>query len=326
MLLLCHESKAVAIVVQQRQNNLLLTLIEGIKMKKFILAIFILLGIGTGVIACTPQNNNASAKNTTIVKQTNRYYDDISTKTWYVKNGKEHIFGYIYQPKNFSGKKKVAILSHGLNGNFKEMKPYAKNLAHHGYLTYAFDYPGGGSKTKSTGLKTTQMSLFTEEKDLLAVIKAISQRNDVRKNKILLVGGSQGGAVSALTASRHPQQIGALALMYPAFSITDYAQSAFRNYSDVPQTVNLFGFKLGKIYFKHLFDMDLTKLATKFTGPVLIVHGKQDIVVPYQYSRTAAHNFKNAELKLLPHAGHDFTGASRAKVIKYLDHFIKKLH
>lgn len=37
------------------------------------------------------------------------------------------------------------------------------------------------------------------------------------ESPILLVGTSQGGTVSALTASRHPKNIGALALMYPAF-------------------------------------------------------------------------------------------------------------
>lgn len=257
--------------------------------------------------------------------ESNHYYAAIFKKQWSVENGKERIFGYLYQPRNARGKLKIAILSHGLNGNYQEMEPYAENLAHHGYLAYAFDFPGGGLHVRSTGRKTTQMSLFSEEKDLLAAMKATYTLPQAQQQKILLVGSSQGGAVSALTASRHPQHVAALALMYPAFSITADAQAAFKNYSYVPKTIDLMGFKLGRVYFKHLFNMDLTKAATKFSGPVLIIHGKQDQIVPIHYSRITARNFKNANLKILPHAGHGFSGHNRQKAISYLDQFIKKL-
>lgn len=301
-------------------------------MKKFFLSIFILLSVILAATACGNKRTHLSAPTNKIKLQTQKpaksihYYSLISKKQWYVTNGKEKIFGYLYQPQDVHGKLKTAILSHGLNGNYQEMEPYAENLAHHGYLAYAFDFPGGSFEKRSTSRKTTQMSLFSEENDLLAIMKAIYTLHQAQHKKILLVGGSQGGAVSALAASRHPQHVAALALMYPAFSITADAQAAFKNYSYVPKTVDLMGFKVGRIYFKHLLNMDLTKAATKFTGPVLIVHGKKDPVVPIHYSRVAARNFKKANLKTLPHAGHDFTGKNRKKAISYLDQFIKKLN
>lgn len=139
------------------------------------------------------------------------------------------------------------------------------------------------------------------------------------------MGASQGGAVSALTASRHPKNIGALALMYPAFSITANAQQQFSSYADVPANVDLFGFNLGRVYFKKLFNMNITKTATKFNGPVLIVHGQQDDIVPIRYPREAAHNFKHAQFKVLPEAGHDFAGNDRSQAIQYMDNFVNKL-
>lgn len=249
----------------------------------------------------------------------------IYTKTWHIKNGRETIYGHIHMPKNYKGKMKVAILSHGLGGNYEQMEPYAKNLAHKGYFTFTYDFPGGSIGGQSIGRKSTQMSIFTEERDLLAVIKAVSNRQDVIRNHILLVGASQGGAVSALTASRHSKNIDALVLMYPAFSITANAQRQYKSYNDVPKEVDLFGFSLGKIYFKHLFNMDITQAATKFSGPVLIVHGQQDDIVPIHYSRQAAHNFKYAQFKVLPNAGHDFAGDDRNQAIKYMDNFVNKL-
>ena len=105
-----------------------------------------------------------------------------------------------------------------MGGNYQELENYARNLAKKGYLAYAFDFPGGSSNGQSKGLSQTQMSIYTEEQDLLAIIKVLRHRNDVDKNNVLLVGGSQGGVVSALTASQHSAYIKGLALMYPAIS------------------------------------------------------------------------------------------------------------
>ncbi|KRL91514.1 alpha beta superfamily hydrolase [Lactobacillus kalixensis DSM 16043] len=151
------------------------------------------------------------------------------------------------------------------------------------------------------------------------------KRNNVQKNGILLVGASQGGAVSALTASRHPRHIGALALMYPAFSITADAQARYSSYSQVPNRPDIFGITVGKAYYRGLFDMDLTHDATKFNGPVLIVHGQADDTVPIRYSRQAQHNFRNATLKEIPNARHGFSGADLNRSIKYMDDFVDNL-
>lgn len=128
-----------------------------------------------------------------------------------------------------------------------------------------------------------------------------------------------------MTASRHPKHISALVLMYPAFSITDDAKSQYHSYTQVPNHPELFGIPLGKIYYKNLSKMDITKAATKFSGPVLIVHGEDDDIVPVRYARKANNNFKNSTLEVLPNAGHDFDGRDRKQAIEYMDQFINKL-
>lgn len=281
----------------------------------------LLISILLFTVACTQQSRHSNANSSN-----DQTYSQISSQVWRIRNGKEIIYGHIYRPKNYREKKmRVAILSHGFGGTEDQMKPYAKNLAHRGYFTYVYDFPGGSLDGKSTGRKTTEMSIFTEEADLLKIIQAVRQRNDVQKNNILLVGASQGGAVTALTASRHPKHISALVLMYPAFSITDNAKSRYHSYTQVPNHPELFGIPLGKTYYKNLFKMDITKAATKFSGPVLIVHGEQDDIVPVRYARKANNNFKNSTLKVLPNAGHDFDGSDRKQAIEYMDQFINKL-
>ncbi|RRK09951.1 hypothetical protein D1831_09965 [Lactiplantibacillus garii] len=111
-----------------------------------------------------------------------------------VRHNKEKIVGHLYTAKTNVKHRPIAIISHGLGGNYQELEAYARRLAKRGYLAYAFDFPGGSTNGQSTGLKQTQMSIYTEEQSLLAVITALRSRKDVDKNNVLLVGGSQGAS------------------------------------------------------------------------------------------------------------------------------------
>ncbi|MGQ4557970.1 alpha/beta hydrolase family protein [Levilactobacillus hammesii] len=239
----------------------------------------------------------------------------------------EQIYGHLYSPKHSTQKKlPVAIVSHGLGGNYQELAGYARQLARHGYLAYAFDFPGGSSGGESSGVSQTEMSIYTEARDLLGVINALTQRQDAQTGKVLLVGGSQGAVVSALLASQHPEKIRALALMYPAFSITHDAQRKYRSMKSVPATTNVFGFTVGRSYYRGLLKTNITKSATQFTGPVLLVHGGNDDIVPIKFAREAAQNFKNAQFHELPTAGHGFEGVDQKKAYRLLDKFTEKLN
>lgn len=56
-------------------------------------------------------------------------------------------------------------------------------------------------KGKSDG-NTTDMSVLTEVKDLEAVIEYAESKTYTNSSKILLMGCSQGGFVSAITAAK----------------------------------------------------------------------------------------------------------------------------
>lgn len=235
----------------------------------------------------------------------------------------ERIYGHLYTPKKKTRKLPVAIVAHGLGGNYQELGGYARHLASRGYMAYAFDFPGGTTDGKSTGVKQTQMSVRTEERDLVAVINRITARKAAQSRQVLLVGGSQGGVVSALTASDHPNLVKRLALMYPAFSITHDAQARYPNGQAVPQTTDIFGFTVGRAYYRPLLQMDVTKTATRYAGPVLIVHGSADSVVPIRYVKQASRQFKHSQFHELKGAGHGFEGKDQDKALHFLDQFIQ---
>lgn len=88
--------------------------------------------------------------------------------------------------------------------------------------------------------------------------------------------------------------------------------------------MNLFGFTVGKAYFEKLFKFNLLRSATKYHGPVLLLHGTDDIIVPETYSEKAAKKFKHAQLYKFKHAGHDFKGKYQKCAFTLIDNFLEK--
>lgn len=246
----------------------------------------------------------------------------IKVTTLWITEGQERLYGRLYQPTQ-TGKKPVVLLSHGFGGNHTQLASYARAFAQRGYLAYAFDFAGGSTDSRSTG-STMKMSVFTEQQDLAAVLKQFRQRADVDPQRIFLVGASQGGVVSALVAAQYPQQIKGMALLYPAFSMVASAKSQYRTTADIPSRTEMWGTPVGKVYFQQLLNFDLLAQMKRYAGPVLIMHGDQDEVVPLKYSRQAAKTYPHAQLKVLAGAGHDFPGAAEGQSRKMILAFLEK--
>lgn len=290
-----------------------------------------MLSLAFALTGCTMNKNNTNSDSSVKTVKRNKTRESLPQKKyqvleqdWNINQDGVNIYGRLYLPKNLPGKKKAVILSHGLAGNYRDVTKYAQYLAGQGYVAYAFDYPGGAKNGCSTGVGQLNMSIFTEEQNLKTVLNAVRNRSDVDRNQVSLLGESQGGAVSAMLASKYPKEVKSLILLYPAFSITDYAQVAFKSINRVPDTLNLFGFTVGKNYFAKLFNYDLLKSATKYNGPVLIMHGTDDIIVPETYSEKANKKFKHSKLYIFKHAGHDFKGKYVTRANRLITDFLKK--
>lgn len=99
------------------------------------------------------------------------------------------------------------------------VKHYAAFLAEMGYVAFTFDFCGGSAMCGKSDGKTTEMSVLTETKDLKAVIEYVRNLSYTDSEKILLMGCSQGGFVSALVAAKNNFPIEKLVLFYPALCI-----------------------------------------------------------------------------------------------------------
>ncbi len=243
-------------------------------------------------------------------------------KEHWVENGDRNIYGIESVPQ-IDGKKGVAIVSHGFNGSHEFAKTYFETLNGLGYTVYTFDFPCGSLKSRSDN-NTVNMSVIDQKNDLKAIVHHYLGRPDTDPERVVLIGESQGGFVSAYAASELKDTVSSLVLIYPALCIPDNWNSRYKTEAEIPDTTYLWRVPLGKRFFMELRDFDVYGTITRYEGPVQIIHGSKDEIVPVRYSEEAMKKYKNAHLGIIPGAGHGFNPQERAVSNKFVKEFLEK--
>lgn len=247
-----------------------------------------------------------------------------TTDTLVINNGERRIFGIHHRPAGAKDvKMPVLILAHGFNGTHHYGRSYFEPMGELGYQTYTFDFPCGGTESAIDN-NTLNMSIRDEESDLLAVIDYFASREDTDASRIVVLGGSQGGLVSALAASKAPEKIYRLILEYPAFCIPNHHNGRYGSVEEIPDTTYIWKVPLGRRFFAELRDMDAFAGMGLYTRPVLIIHGDKDPVVPLSDSERAVGLYPDARLKVISGAGHGFSGDDFTLSLKYITEFLKE--
>lgn len=230
--------------------------------------------------------------------------DKYTVSELYCYNGTQKIYGKMYLPAGKAGRFPAVILSPSHSLTCDTMNSYCAMLAGQGYAAYSFDFCGGSNNSRSDG-SMNDMTVFTEVSDLKAVISQIRQLDYIDENNLFLLGTSQGGLVSALTANDLPEQIKGMILMYPAFNIADQMSFFGDNIPENGMTTPISG-TIGHDYIVTIKDYDIYANIAGFKKDVLIIHGTSDNIVPISYSERAVETYSSAELKTIDGAGHGF--------------------
>ena len=194
---------------------------------------------------------------------------------------------------------------------------YAEKLAQNGFVVYCFDFCGGSPESRSDG-STLEMSVFTEQADLEAVITRVKGLDYVDSDNLFLIGTSQGGAVSALTGVSHPEDIRGMVLLYPAFILSERANQMFRSTEEIPDSLYFMWMDVGRAYFEPLIGYDIYEHITSYDRDVLLIHGSADNIVPLSFSQRALEVYPSAELKIIEGGGHGFYGEDAQKATEYI--------
>ncbi len=213
------------------------------------------------------------------------------------------IYSRIWFPMT-AQKRPSIIFSHGYNGCHSDFDVECQHFARHGYVCCSFDFCGGSTRSRSTG-KSTDMTLFTELDDLLAVYDHIASLDEVDETAVFLLGGSQGGLVTAMAAEERPAR--GMILYFPAFSIPDNWRGRFGPIEAIPETHEFWGLTLGRSFFASMHDFFPFDCVGGYSGPVLILQGDQDGIIPVPVAQRAAGKYAKAELVILPGEGHGFS-------------------
>lgn len=214
-------------------------------------------------------------------------------------------------PKGFDIKSDhchIAILMHGFmaNKNMNPINALAKSFAKEGIGAIRFDFNAHG---KSEG-KFEDMTISNEIADAMAIFDYVNKLDFV--DSVSFVGHSQGGVIASMLAGRlnnYENRPVCVTLLAPAAVLKDDAiegkcMGTRYDASNPPPYVNVMMHKLGRSFIKEAQTLPIYEESFKYTGPVCIIHGIDDRIVPVKYSEFYHSGYKQSTFHKIEDEGH----------------------
>jgi alpha-beta hydrolase superfamily lysophospholipase len=165
-----------------------------------------------------------------------------------------------------------------------------------GFQAFVIDYSGFGF---SEG-KATRKNLLIDVNSMLSYVKT---RSEIKNLPLVIYGQSLGGHLSAVVAAQREADIDALVI-----------EGAFSSHKDIAAVGAKF---LGRIFVKEQYSA--LKSIPKFHKPVLIIHSKEDEVIPIKLGK------KLFDAANQPKVFYEITGAHIQGTDLYADSIASKI-
>jgi len=237
-----------------------------------------------------------------------------NTKIWY---------------KYIKGKKTCLVFLHGLTGSSSAWRPFYPDLQKKGHAILLIDIRGHGLSDKPSG--NEKYTLENASKDLYYLLSVLKIK------KIILIGHCYGGMISQLFYEKNPDYVKKIILInthynfssnifryvsswlvyfiyyfmsfllyplhfeknhvhlnYTKFRIS-HDLSLKRLYEDIRAT----SFRTFLPFTKNTLHVNFTSILKKIKVPVLILHGKKDLIIPVRVAHEMKNLIKTSTLKIL---------------------------
>jgi pimeloyl-ACP methyl ester carboxylesterase len=180
----------------------------------------------------------------------------------------------------------AVILFHGFTGT--KLEPHrlflkiSRKLEQHGIASFRFDFLGSG---ESDG-DFEQMTVSKEIDEAHAIVDFVKNDPRIDHDRIYLLGLSMGGLVASIIAGERPADVKKLILLAPAGNMYELIMHMIQN-EDIDITKPYYdhgGNLVGLDFLEDLKTIDVFERAKPYNGPVLLIHGTGDEVVPYHIS------------------------------------------
>ena len=242
------------------------------------------------------------------VTRTNTMKDTLQIKGPFGNLSAEMLF-----PQGFDREKdqcEMVILMHGFLGSKKAVPIsfLSRFFIENGYAVLRFDFNGYG-KSEDAQIANTVPGMI---QDAMAVWTYASTLPYV--NRIILLGHSQGGVVAGMLAGRLEKAgtpPAALIQLAPASVLKEYAsQGRFLSVHcdpvNPPDSINVYGFKMGRDYILTAQTLPIEEESAWYTGPVCLLHGTMDRIVPLSCSERYNQIYQNSEFHRIRGTDHLF--------------------
>lgn len=204
----------------------------------------------------------------------------------------------------------LCILIHGFTGNMEEahLLEAVKAMNDTGVMVLRVEMYGHGESDGEFG-RHTLYKWITNALSVIEYAKALDNVTD-----LYLCGHSQGGLLTMLIGGMCPDELKAIIPLSPAWMIPDACRrgeilGASFDPAHIPYLIRSSdGWDLYGDYVRVAQTIHVEDEIARYNGPVLIVHGMDDTVVPYSYGEEAARLYKNARLIGIKGAQHCFEG------------------
>lgn len=185
----------------------------------------------------------------------------------------------------------AVLLAHGWGGNAAQMRPFVFPLLQAGYRVIAYDQPAHGvSEGRLTGLP--------DFADVLAEVTA--HHGNVRA----VIAHSLGGAAAALSLHYGKTSFTKAVLVSPPSDLVGYSRRFARWYW-IPEPVRKSMQKAIEERYGVLWeDMEVPRVAPRLTAQALVIHDRDDRLMPWTHGATVARHWPGAKLLSTHGLGH----------------------
>jgi pimeloyl-ACP methyl ester carboxylesterase len=183
------------------------------------------------------------------------------------------------------------LLAHGWGGNAAQMRAFVFSLLATGYRVIAYDQPAHGvSEGRLTGLP--------DFADVLAEVAA--HHGGVRA----VIGHSLGATAAALAHAMRKIDIERLVLVSPPSDLVGYSRR-FARWHWLPEPARrAMQAAIEERYGLPWEELELPRLAPRLAAPALIIHDRDDRMVPWKQGEALASAWRGARFLLTHGLGH----------------------
>jgi pimeloyl-ACP methyl ester carboxylesterase len=179
----------------------------------------------------------------------------------------------------------AVVFYHGFTGT--SIEPHrmfvkiCRALERVGIASFRFDFSGSG---ESDG-DFEDMTLSGEVAEAHAIFDLVKADPRIDATRISVAGLSMGGLVASLVAGDRPDDVYRLALLAPAGGqIQDLVLNLLKDsgvdFHVYSEFIDYLGNLVSRRFVEELSNFNVYQRASYYNGPVLIIHGTEDSIVP----------------------------------------------